>query len=244
MAEENPLSHLKMSIKTARNFKFINDKLTSFLDENGGTYACEWTETFLDSVVDDNRFMYLYDSKHLYGVISFDQIEKVDGILYVYSSGSCTYERLMIEGHPELSSGRVLRAFKLAHIINTIRGRADFIYWGNVLHDATKYNRAMGLVSFTESLIPFTSNVLEYIQTKMPGYTENELLNFDPNKNNAMFFPILVEMQTPVLKNITAYNVIQYILPQSTKIGRLTKRKYKRSKRKLHKKYKKSVTSF
>jgi hypothetical protein len=237
---ENPLSHLEFSIKTARNSKFINAKLTSFLYENGGRYACEWTDDFLTSEAEDTRFMYLYDKHHLYGVISFDPIDKVDGIPYVYSYVSCTFERMHIEGHPELSSGRVLRAFKIANIIQAIRGRADFIYWGNVISDATMYNRAMGLVEFTKVGVPMTPDLLRYIQTKMPDYTEEDLLHFNPETNNAMFFPILAEMQTPLLeKGITAYNVIRYILPQSSKLGRLAKRK--KSKRKLHKKNKKSI---
>jgi hypothetical protein len=229
----DPLHHMKLVLKTEDNVEFINGKLTQFLD---GKYPCEWTEDFLESSVGDDRFVYLLDKDHLYGVISLDGVDVVDGNLYVFSQNSCTFERIQIPGHPELTSGRVLRAFKLVDNILTCQGR-PFVYWGNVIRDATNYNRAMGLVPFKDTGIPLTPKLLRYIQRNIPGYTEEELLNFDmKNENNAMFFPITAEMMERLPERLTAYHVIQHLLPPSTKLsGKSKKRKRKRAtKRNYH----------
>jgi hypothetical protein len=223
----DPLGNLQYSVKNEYNQEFINHKLTSF--ESRYDIKCEWIEDMLGDT--SGIYSFLYDDQHLYAAISNDDPYMINDIPFYYSNNSCTFDRLMIEGRPELSSGRVLRAFKLTQIFNIVQ--RPFIYCGLVIPTALEYNKAMGLMLFKDLGIPITTELIDYFKYVLhdPSFSE-ERLTFDPHYSNMLFFP----MNPAVLqgKHITPHNIIQYMLPKSKKIG--GKRSKGKNKRKTKRK--------
>ena len=147
--------------------------------------------------------------------------------MFYYSSNSCTFDRLTIPGHPELSSGRVLRAFRLYTIYLMLGG--PFVYCGLVIPTALEYNKTMGLVPLSGTRFPLSPQLLTFFKEKLEDETFTlDRLTFNPAHSNLLFFlmnPAKLEGHP-----VTPYNIIQYMLPKSKKIAGSKKRKYKKRK--------------
>jgi len=176
-----------------------------------------------------NSFIFLYDETNLYGACSNDDPQRVDGYVFYFSHNECSFDRLTIEGRPDLSSGRVLRAFNLSRIYNIVR--QPFIYCGLILQDASAYNKSMGLFLFKHLGIPLTPNLIKYLedQSNEPKINEDMLSTFDPDYSNFLFFVMNPEVLE--VHHVTPYTVIQYCLPPSKKGGKRKKTKRKKTKR-------------
>ena len=186
-------------------------------------------------MINEDHYYYLHDNTNLYGAISNDVPELINGIYFCFSSASCTFDRLNIPGHPELSSGRVLRAFKLSTISRQLFGQ-QYIYTGLVIGTARAYNVAMGLVPFYTN-IPVTKELIDfYIRHLDPEFDETRLI-FNPDL--AMANIMVFDMNPIKLAGhpITPYNIIKYMLPTSKTIARKGGSK-KRNKKRKSKKYK------
>lgn len=229
---ENPLAHLIFQPKNEGNKDFINSKLAIF--DSRKDIACEWCDAMIAD--ENNLYFYLYDTiGNLYGAISNDTPKRVNGIVMYYSLNSCTFDRLTILGHPELSSGRVLRAFQLYTLCLRLRGER-YVYSGLVIPTALQYNRAMGLVPFNATGIPISEELLDFYKEILHDDSfDADRLTFNPDHSNMLFF----DMDRTKLqgKRLTPYNIIQYMLPKSKKLTGASKNRNKmRNKKRKSKK--------
>jgi hypothetical protein len=230
----NPLSNLFFRTLNDSNHAFIINKLKEFdiakKPDSTPLYACEWCSAFPDS----DTTLYLYDDVSLYGAVDYGYTARTgDDTIFVYSIISCTFERLVIPGHPECSSGRVLRAFHLDHHSKRFKG-CNIVLWGNVISDAYGYNIAMGLQLYPDlykehyRILPpqNTPNLLRYISVTQnneekdagkikPMRITSQELNKNPSEkgNNYLFFFLPKNRH-----RYGAYRIIQEVLPRSTKL--------------------------
>ena len=221
----DPLERLQFSIKTEHNRDFINGKLLSF--ESRKDIRCEWIQSMVED--ESGTYSYLYDEGNLYAAISNDTPKKVNGIMFYYSNNSCTFDRLTIPGHPELSSGRVLRAFRLYTIYLMLGG--PFVYCGLVIPTALEYNKTMGLIPFNQTRFPPSPQLLTYFREELGDETFTlDRLTFDPEHSNLLFF--LMNPAKLGGNPVSPYTIIQYLLPKSKKIAGSKRKSKKRKSRK------------
>ena len=225
-AEVDPLSNIRFMLKDRDNHEFIHAKLEEF-QRHPDLYKCEWIATMIADNGDPGltgSFWYLYDDAHLYAAISNDEPEMQNGMQFYYSSISCSFERVSIPGRPELSSGRVMRAFNLARVFLETGG-GSFMYWGMVIPTAVDFNLAVGSRTLdnyvnVNSVVP---TMLDYFQTKLrePTLTLEELIlnriPFNAARGNLLFF--YADARKLSGRLVTAYNIIQYLLPPSKKLA-------------------------
>ena len=243
-AEPDPLAHIQFTLKNRMNSEFINAKLVEF-NKRTDLYKCEWIDAMLEddgNSQNTGTFWYMYDETHLYAAISNDEPENHNGYLFYYSSNSCSFERIHIEGHPELSPGRVMRAFNLSRIFHQTRGMS-FIYWGMVIRDATNFNLAMGSQPLEKIMdvnaVANAPGMLDYFQRMLddPELTVDglvEWLQYDERRgNNLLFF--YADVSKLEGRPPTANNIIQYLLPKSKKLAGSRKRPKKKRRKRSYK---------